>query len=237
MKSGPAQPANHNPVATPSVFLRKFPPPGPVSAASSPLLFVTPPTPARSPTRPARFVLTLMNIGSPARCYRFLGSLAFSMPHFPFSDSGPVPISTLHFEISNPPLPFILQPLALPRGKTYHSPLATSPLSGLISNPSRPFSLLPSSFSLSKIPSPSRKDPSRKPEYPPLSRNIPPFPRISPPPILVRNQFQHSHIHHDASNPLKTPSLTINHLPPATNTSAQPFTAPMLQPVTQASRG
>ena len=174
MKSGPAQPANHNPVATPSVFLRKFPPPGPVSAASSPLLFVTPQTPARSPTRPARFVLTLMNIGSPARCYRFLGSLAFSMPHFPFSDSGPVPISTLHFEISNPPLPFILQPLALPRGKTYHSPLATSPLSGLISNLEYEIPNPPLPFSLQPLVSPREKLAPRPP---------PPAPCLIPSPI------------------------------------------------------
>jgi len=100
---------------------------------------------------------------------------------------------------------------------THHSPLTTrpGPISNLkfeISNPLRPFSPLPSAFSLSKCPSLIRKNPSLIPEYPPLARNIPPYPRISPPPILVRNQFQHNHIHHAVSNSPKTPSLITNHL-------------------------
>ena len=55
---------------------------------------------------------------------------------------------------------------------THHSPLTTrpGPISNLkfeISNPLRPFSPLPSAFSLSKCPSLIRKNPSLIPEYPP----------------------------------------------------------------------
>jgi len=66
------------------------------------------------------------------------------------------------------------------------------------------FSLLPSSFGLSKDPSHSRKDLSLKPEYPPLSQNIPPYPVISPPPFFMRNHPHDNEIPEHNINPLKT---------------------------------
>jgi len=131
-------------------------------------------------------------------------------PHVPsspaLSSSGPLPFCSSHISLlkslSNPP--------CLLRSAFGHHPSAT--ICSHISNLKSQIPPSPSSFSLSQIPSRSPKDLSRKLEYPPSSRNIPPYPRISPPPILVRNQFQHNDIHHNASNPPKMPTLIINHL-------------------------
>ena len=93
-------------------------------------------------------------------------------------------------------IPFVYSPSSLAT-----RPGPTSNLEFEISNP---LCLWPSAFSLSKDPSPFRKDPSRKPEYPPLCQNIPPFPRISPPPFFTRNPLQGNYMHEHNLNPLKT---------------------------------
>ena len=148
--------------------------------------------------------LTLVDIGSSATCCRIITRSARPSAHLPSRHSPlapcPGPISNLKFEISNPlrllppalrlssltPVDIgssamccrIITRSARPSAHTpsRHSPLAPypGPISNLKFEISNPLRLLPSSFSLSQDPSPFPKDPSFKPEYPPLSRNIPP---------------------------------------------------------------
>jgi len=91
--------------------------------------------------------------------------------------------------------------------------LRSFPIHGVLATQvpsSGPESLPP--FATRNDPSHSRKDLSLIPEYPPLSRNIPPYPRISPPFLLVHNILYRNNIRGLYSILERLPLLIIKHL-------------------------
>ena len=161
-------------------------------------------------------------------------------------------ISNLNFEISNPPRPFSLLPLAFRLSEVSRVTIGSSARRYRVtsSTPAPPptcclttrhshltlvFSQISNlkfqiPFGLSHDPSLIPQYPSVIPEYPPLSRNIPPYPRIPPPPIFVRNQFQPNYIQPGISTQLKIAPLISNHLricaKVKTNRAASPSSKP-----------
>ena len=65
----------------------------------------------------------------------------------------------------------------------------------------------------------SRENPAFKPEYPPFTQNIPPYPVISPRPFSCITTSTAKTYMEPASTSLKTPRLITNHLRNQTNSS------------------
>ena len=187
MKSGPAQPANRGALA---VDVAPTSAPRPLNVFSPAVRTLLVP----STSRPSPPGSSLSFVQSPSLSIlavvlsqipnlRFQISLAFDLQPF-LRNSREYRLFRALLSDGRTPRPlrsFASRPSPLSLVHLLFSSLsALPPVSSQISN--LKFQI-PFAFSLSQDPSRSPKYHSRKPEYPPLSRNIPPYPRISPLPF------------------------------------------------------